>query len=303
LTLYPPQADREGEERMFSGSLCAIVTPFKNGKIDEEKLAALVEFQIKNGTKGIVPCGTTGESATLSHEEHHRVIKIVVDTVAGRVPVIAGTGSNSTDEALSLTRFAKESGANAAILITPYYIKPTQEGLYRHYRKIADDVDIPQILYNVPARTGVSINPETVERLARHPNIVAIKDVTGSIDYASEIRSRCDITILSGNDSLNLPLLSIGAKGAISVAANVIPRLVSDMIDSFLSGDTKKAEEIHKKIFPLTKALLIETNPIPVKAALEMMGMIGGEIRMPLTPLSDNCASILRTEMEKLELL
>jgi len=288
---------------MFSGSLCAIVTPFKNGKIDEEKLAALVEFQIKNGTKGIVPCGTTGESATLSHEEHHRVIKIVVDTVAGRVPVIAGTGSNSTDEALSLTRFAKESGANAAILITPYYIKPTQEGLYRHYRKIADDVDIPQILYNVPARTGVSINPETVERLARHPNIVAIKDVTGSIDYASEIRSRCDITILSGNDSLNLPLLSIGAKGAISVAANVIPRLVSDMIDSFLSGDTKKAEEIHKKIFPLTKALLIETNPIPVKAALEMMGMIGGEIRMPLTPLSDNCASILRTEMEKLELL
>jgi 4-hydroxy-tetrahydrodipicolinate synthase len=299
----PPVADREGGERMFSGSLCAIVTPFKNGKIDEERLVALVEFQIQNGTKGIVPCGTTGESATLSHEEHHRVIKIVVDTVADRVPVIAGTGSNSTDEALSLTRYAKESGANAAILITPYYIKPTQEGLYRHYRKIADDVDIPQILYNVPGRTGVSINPETVERLARHPNIVAIKDATGSLDYASEIRSRCDITILSGNDSLNLPLLSIGAKGAISAVANVVPRLVSDMIDSFLSGDTKKAEEIHKRIFPLTKALLIETNPIPVKAALEMMGMIGGEIRMPLTPLSDKSASMLRTEMEKLELL
>jgi 4-hydroxy-tetrahydrodipicolinate synthase len=297
------QRFREGEERMFSGSLCAIVTPFKNGKIDEERLVALVEFQIQNGTKGIVPCGTTGESATLSHEEHHRVIKIVVDTVADRVPVIAGTGSNSTDEALSLTRYAKESGANAAILITPYYIKPTQEGLYRHYRKIADDVDIPQILYNVPGRTGVSINPETVERLARHPNIVAIKDATGSLDYASEIRSRCDITILSGNDSLNLPLLSIGAKGAISAVANVVPRLVSDMIDSFLSGDTKKAEEIHKRIFPLTKALLIETNPIPVKAALEMMGMIGGEIRMPLTPLSDKSASMLRTEMEKLELL
>lgn len=288
---------------MFSGSICAIVTPFKNGAVDEERLEKLVEFQIANGTKGIVPCGTTGESATMSHEEHRRVIKIVIRAAAGRVPVIAGTGSNSTDEALSLTRFAKEAGAQAALLITPYYIKPTQEGLYRHYRKVADEVELPQILYNVPSRTGVSINPETVERLAQHPNIVAVKDATGSLDYASEIRSRCNITILSGNDSLNLPLLSIGAKGAISVVANVIPRLVSDMIESFLAGDTKKAEEIHKKIFPLTRTLFIETNPIPVKAALEMMGMIGGEIRMPLTPLSDKSSSILKSEMEKLGLL
>ncbi|HOE64337.1 MAG TPA: 4-hydroxy-tetrahydrodipicolinate synthase [Candidatus Sumerlaeota bacterium] len=288
---------------MFSGSICAVVTPFKNGMVDEVKLEKLVEFQIANGTKGIVPCGTTGESATMSHEEHRRVIKIVINAAAGRVPVIAGTGSNSTDEALSLTKFAKDAGAQAALLITPYYIKPTQEGLYRHYRKVADEVELPQILYNVPSRTGVSINPETVERLAQHPNIVAIKDATGSLDYASEIRSRCNITILSGNDSLNLPLLSIGAKGAISVVANVIPRLVSDMIESFLAGDTKKAEEIHKKIFPLTRTLFIETNPIPVKAALEMMGLMGGEIRMPLTPLSDKNVSLLKSEMEKINLL
>jgi len=288
---------------MFSGSICAVVTPFKNGMVDEVKLEKLVEFQIANGTKGIVPCGTTGESATMSHEEHRRVIKIVINAAAGRVPVIAGTGFNSTDEALSLTKFAKDAGAQAALLITPYYIKPTQEGLYRHYRKVADEVELPQILYNVPSRTGVSINPETVERLAQHPNIVAIKDATGSLDYASEIRSRCNITILSGNDSLNLPLLSIGAKGAISVVANVIPRLVSDMIESFLAGDTKKAEEIHKKIFPLTRTLFIETNPIPVKAALEMMGLMGGEIRMPLTPLSDKNVSLLKSEMEKINLL
>jgi 4-hydroxy-tetrahydrodipicolinate synthase len=288
---------------MFSGSFCAVVTPFKNAEIDGKGLRDLVEFQIENGTKGIVPCGTTGESATLSHKEHHRVIDIVIDTVSGRVPVVAGTGSNCTNEAISLTRHAKEAGAEGALLITPYYIKPTQEGLYRHYRRIADEVDLPQILYNVPGRTGVSINPETVVRLAQHPNIVAIKDATGSLDYASDIRSRSDITILSGNDSLNLPLLSIGAKGAISVAANIIPGLVSVMIDSFLGGDIKKAEQMHKKIFPIVKALFIETNPIPVKAALEMMRKISGEIRMPLTPLSDKATSILRSEMEKLALI
>ncbi|MBN1902472.1 4-hydroxy-tetrahydrodipicolinate synthase [Candidatus Sumerlaeota bacterium] len=288
---------------MFSGSLCAIVTPFKKGTIDEEALRNLIEFQIQNGTKGIVPCGTTGESATMSHEEHRRVIDITVEVVNKRVPVIAGTGSNSTNEALLLTRYAKEAGADGALLITPYYIKPTQEGLFRHYRQVADGVDIPQILYNVPGRTCVSISPETVARLAAHPNIVAIKDATASLDYASEIHSLCDIAILSGNDSLNLPLLSIGAKGAISVAANVIPRQVSDMIDLFLAGNTKKSEELHKKIFPLVRTLFIETNPIPVKAALEMMGMIGGEIRMPLTPLSDKAASQLRAEMEKLDLI
>jgi len=288
---------------MFSGSMCAIVTPFKEGKIDEQSLGNLVSLQIQNGTRGIVPCGTTGESATLSHQEHQRVIDCVVEAAGGKAPVIAGTGSNCTQEALRLTRHAKQAGANAALLITPYYIKPTQEGLFRHYRTIADDVDIPQILYNVPGRTGVSIFPETVARLSSHPNIVAIKDATGSLDYASEIRSLCDLDILSGNDSLNLPLLSIGAKGSISVAANVIPGQVSEMIDSFLAGDTKKAEAIHKRIFPLVKALFIETNPIPVKGALEMMGMITGEIRMPLTPLSDKAAAPLRSEMEKLSLI
>lgn len=289
--------------KMFSGSLCAIITPFKKGKIDEEALRNLIAFQIQNGTKGIVPCGTTGESATMSHEEHRRVIDITVEAVNKQVPVIAGTGSNSTNEATLLTRYAKDAGVDGALLITPYYIKPTQEGLFRHYRQIADEVDIPQILYNVPGRTGVSITPETVARLATHPNIVAIKDATGSLDYASEIHALCDITILSGNDSLNLPLLSIGAKGAISVATNVIPRQVADMIDFFLAGNTKKAEELHKKIFPLVRSLFIETNPIPVKAALEMMSLIGGEIRMPLTPLSDKAASQLRAEMEKLGLI
>jgi len=288
---------------MFSGSMVAIVTPFKRGKIDKETLSRLVEFQIGNGTKGIVPCGTTGESATMSHEEHHRVIDIVIEAAAGRVPVIPGTGSNCTDEALNLTRYAKKAGANATLLITPYYIKPTQDGLYRHYKQIADEVDIPQILYNVPSRTGVSILPATVARLAKHPNIVALKDATGSLDYASEVRSLCDITILSGNDSHNLPLLAIGAKGSISVAANVVPKLASEMIDSFLAGDTKTAEEIHKKIFPLVKSLFIETNPIPVKGALEMMGKISGEIRMPLTPLSEKVRPILREELERLGLI
>ena len=288
---------------MFKGSMCAIVTPFKNNEIDYDCLAELVEFQIQNGTKGIVPCGTTGESATMSHEEHHKVIDTVIEKSDGRVPVIAGTGSNSTGEALELTRHAKKAGAQGALLITPYYIKPTQEGLYRHYRQIADEVNIPLILYNVPGRTGVSLMPETIARLASHPNIAAVKDATGSLDYASMIRSLCDITILSGNDSMNLPLLSIGAKGSISVAANIIPDLASEMVDAFLEGDADKAESIHKKIFPLVKALFVETNPIPVKGALEMMGKISGEIRMPLTPLSDQGAAVLREEMEKLDLI
>mgnify|MGYP006278311183 CR=1 FL=1 len=288
---------------MFKGSMCAIVTPFKNGKVDEECLAQLVEFQIKNGTKGIVPCGTTGESATLSHEEHHKVIDVVLESAAGRVPVIAGTGSNSTSEAMQLTQYAEKAGVQGALLITPYYIKPTQEGLYRHYRQIADNVNLPLILYNVPGRTGVSIEPDTVARLSSHQNIAAVKDATGSLDYASEIRSLCDITLLSGNDSLNLPLLSVGAKGSISVAANIIPKEASEMVDAFLEGDTERAEKIHKKIFPLVKALFVETNPIPVKGALEMMGKINGEIRMPLTPLSEKGTAVLRAEMENLKLI
>ena len=288
---------------MFTGSMVAIVTPFKNGKIDERSLVELINFQIENGTKAIVPCGTTGESATLSHDEHHRVMEITVWAVNKRVPVIAGTGSNSTNEAISLTKKAKEYGVDAALVITPYYIKPSQEGLYQHYKTIAESVDIPIILYNVPGRTGVSLAVETVLRLYEIKNVVGIKDATGSLDYASEISSKCDITIYSGNDSLNLPLLGIGAKGAISVLANIAPKEVSTMIDSFLNGDHKTALEIHRNFFRLSQILFIESNPIPVKAALVMMGKIGPEIRMPLTPLNEKYHKTLEDELEKLNLL
>lgn len=288
---------------MFTGSMVAIVTPFKNNKIDERGLADLVDWQIQNGTNVIVPCGTTGESATLSHDEHHRVMEIAVWTANKRVPIIAGTGSNCTEEALSLTKKAKEYGCDAALIITPYYIKPTQEGLYRHYKRIAETIDIPIILYNVPGRTGVSLEVDTVVKLNELPNIIGIKDATGNLDYASEISSKCDITIYSGNDSLNLPLLGIGAKGAISVLANIIPNEVSKMISSFLNGDHATSLEIHKKYFHLTKLLFAESNPIPIKAALELMGKISPEIRMPLTPLLEKYRLLLKKEMEELGII
>ncbi len=288
---------------MFTGSMVAIVTPFKNDRIDERALTDLINWQIENGTNVIIPCGTTGESATLSHDEHHRVMEITVWTVNKRTPVIAGTGSNCTEEALSLTKKAKEYGCDGALIITPYYIKPTQEGLYRHYQKIAETVDIPIILYNVPGRTGVSISADTVVRLSEIPNIVGIKDATGNLDYASEIASKCDITIYSGNDSLNLPLLGIGAKGAISVLANIVPGYVSNMVSYYLKGDQKKALEIHKKLFRLSQLLFVESNPIPVKAALEMMGKIGPEIRMPLTHLAEKYKPVIKEELEKLEVI
>lgn len=288
---------------MFIGSMTAIVTPFKNDKIDERALTDLINWQIENGTNAIIPCGTTGESATLSHDEHHRVMEITVWTVNKRVPVIAGTGSNCTEEALSLTKKAKEYGCDAALIITPYYIKPTQEGLYIHYKTIAENVNIPIILYNVPGRTGVSLAADTVIKLNEIPNIIGIKDATGNLDYASEISSKCDITIYSGNDSLNLPLLGIGAKGAISVLANIAPKYVSTMISSYLNGDHQTALMIHKKLFKISQMLFVESNPIPVKAALEMMGKIGSEIRMPLTKLSDKYRAALKEELTNLELM
>lgn len=287
----------------LSGSMCAIVTPFRDGIIDEAAFERLINFQIENGTSALVPCGTTGESATLTHEEHHRVIELTIKFARGRVPIIAGSGSNSTAEAISLTREAKKWKADAALLITPYYNKPMQDGLYAHYLAIADAVDIPQILYNVPSRTSVSINPETVARLSKHPNIVAIKEASGSMDYVSRLRSLSDIVILSGNDNLTLPLMGLGAHGAISVLANVVPRFCAQMMAAVERNDWKTAREIHFKTFGLTEALFTETNPIPVKSALAMMGLIGDEIRLPLTRISEKNALRLRSELNTLGLL
>ncbi|OGW51351.1 MAG: 4-hydroxy-tetrahydrodipicolinate synthase [Nitrospirae bacterium RBG_19FT_COMBO_42_15] len=274
---------------MFKGSMVAIVTPFKNGKVDEKALGDLIEFQILNGTDGIVPCGTTGESATLSYEEHNRVIEFTIESVKRRVPVIAGTGSNSTDEAIMLTRHAKKAKADAALLITPYYNKPTQEGLYRHYKKIAEDVDIPLVLYNVPGRTGVNMLPQTVARLSEIKNIVAIKEATGSLQQISETIQLCGerIAILSGDDFTALPTYAVGGKGVISVTANIIPKDMSAMWDAFEKGDLKEANRLHYKTFNLHGLMFCETNPIPVKTALSLMGKCTAEFRLPLCPMSD----------------
>jgi 4-hydroxy-tetrahydrodipicolinate synthase len=276
---------------MIHGSLVAIVTPFKNGKIDEDALTELIEFQIENGTHGIVPCGTTGESPTLSHEEHEYVIELTVKTVNKRVPVIAGTGSNSTKEAIRLTRFAKEIGADGALVVVPYYNKPTQEGLYQHFKQIASQVDIPIILYNIPGRSVVNMAPETVARLAGDfENIVGVKEATGSVPQASKVVQLCgpDFIVLSGEDALNFPLLAIGARGFITVTANIAPKDVSDLYNHFSSGEFEKARELHYKLQPLNEALFIETNPIPIKAALSIMDKIKYEYRLPLTEMTDS---------------
>lgn len=274
---------------MLRGSIVAIVTPFSGGQVDEERLRELVEFHISQGTHGIVPCGTTGESATLTYEEHKRVVEIVVDQVKGRVPVIAGSGSNSTSEALELTRFAKEVKASAALVITPYYNKPPQECLYQHYAYLAKEVDFPIIIYNVPSRTGIDILPQTIARLAKLPQIVGVKEATGSVRRTTEILAlvdREDFCVLSGDDFIVYPLMCVGAKGVISVVANVVPRMMADLVESFENGDYSKANELHYKLQPLCEAMFYETNPIPVKAALAEMGLIRDEIRLPLCPMS-----------------
>ncbi len=269
---------------MFKGAIVAIVTPFKAGKVDERAFRELIEFQIDNGVSGIVPCGTTGESSTLSHEEHDRVIEIAIEAVNKRVSVIAGTGSNSTEEALRLTRHAWQAGADAALVVTPYYNRPTQEGLYQHYRAIAEDTPLPIIPYNVPSRTGVNLLPETLARLAEIKNIVAVKEASGSIKQINDILALCgeNFDVLSGDDLIVLPLLAMGARGVISVVANVAPGLMSEMIAAFAAGNVILAREIHFRLSPLMDALFIETNPIPVKAALTMMGRIEYELRAPL---------------------
>ncbi len=276
-------------KKEIKGAIVAIVTPFRDGKIDEKALADLIEFQISNGTDGIVPCGTTGESATLSYEEHEFVVEFTVKHVKGRVPVIAGTGSNSTHEAIELTKHAKKVGADAALIITPYYNKPTQEGMYRHFKAIADEVDIPIILYNVPGRTGVNLLPETVARLSKIKNIIGIKEASGSLQQISDIirLTGSDFTVLSGDDFIVLPLLAVGGKGVISVVSNVAPADMAELCDAFFAGDLKKARDLHYKLFPLCHAMFIETNPIPVKTALGLMGKINPELRLPLCSMSE----------------
>ena len=275
---------------MFSGSMVALVTPFSDGQVDYKTLDELVDFQLESGTDGIVPVGTTGECPTLSHDEHRKVIERVVRAVNGTVPVIAGTGSNSTAEAIELTEFARKVGADGSLQVAPYYNKPMQEGFYQHFRAIAEEVNIPLVLYNIPGRCGgAGMTPETVARLAEFENIVAIKEATGSLDMASEIAMRCDITIISGDDSLTLPLASVGGKGVISVVANIVPADVKAMTDLILEGDFCSARKWHRKLFTLSKSLLsMATNPIPIKAAMAMLNMISEEIRLPLTPLSDD---------------
>ncbi len=285
---------------MFKGSIVALITPFRNGKVDAKALGDLVEFHVKNGTDAILPCGTTGESATLDHSEHIMVIRMVIDSASGRIPVIAGTGSNSTAEAIHLTREAQKIGANAALLVSPYYNKPTNEGLFLHYKAIAEAVDIPLILYNIPSRTGKNMEPETIARLSEIKNIVAVKEASGIMDQTSQIASLCKITILSGDDSLTLPLMALGATGVISVAANVVPDRVAALTRAWLEGDPQKARKLHYELLPLFKALFLETNPIPVKAALAAMGKISEEYRLPLCKMSpgnrDKLVSVLSSQ-------
>ena len=284
---------------MFTGSIVAMVTPFKDGEVDYDKIGELVQYHIDNGTNAIIPCGTTGESPTLTHREHREVIEKVIEAAAGRIPVIAGTGSNNTSEAVSMTRHAKETGANGSLIITPYYNKPTQQGIYEHYKAILEEVDIPIIVYNVPSRTGVSISAETVARLAEFDNIVAIKEATGDIDQASQILNLCDITVLSGDDSLTLPIMSIGGKGVVSVLANILPREVSELTSSFLKGEIENAQRLHKSLFPVCKAMFIETNPIPVKTAMKLLDRLNGEMRLPLCNMSKEHERQLKIALEK----
>jgi 4-hydroxy-tetrahydrodipicolinate synthase len=282
---------------MFRGSMVALVTPFRNGKIDEKALKELVEFHVKNKTTALVPCGTTGESATISYEEHDAVIERVIQFARGRIPVIAGTGSNSTQEAIMMTEHAKSSGASASLQVSPYYNRPTQKGLYLHFKAIAEAVDIPIILYNIASRTGVNIEPETFAKLAEVKNIIGVKEASGSLEQMSRIRKVCpkEFLLISGDDALTLPVLSIGGVGVISVSANIIPQDVALMCDMFEKGALEEAEELHYRMLPLVKALFIETNPVPVKTAMGLMKMIDPEIRLPLCEmLPENKEKLVR---------
>lgn len=291
---------------MFKGSIVAIATPFKNGKVDEPTLKKLVEFQIKSGTNGIVPCGTTGESPTLNNEEHEHVIDVCIQTAKGRVPIIAGTGSNSTAEAVALTEHAKKMGADGVLQVSPYYNRPTQEGLYRHFKAVSECADIPIILYNIAGRTAVNIEPSTVARLARDcKNIVGVKEASGSIDQMQMTKLLCpkDFILLSGDDALLLPIMAIGGTGVISVAANIVPKDILKIISSFNAGKLDDAQQAHYKLLPLLKALFIETNPIPVKAAMALMGLCSPDIRLPLCEMSKGNHDVLKKALTDYGLL
>jgi 4-hydroxy-tetrahydrodipicolinate synthase len=289
---------------MFSGSQVALVTPFKNGEVDYAGLERLVNWHIEQGTDAIVPVGTTGESPTVTVEEHEKIIEVVVKCAGGRIPIIAGTGANATAEAIELTAYAKKVGAAGSLQVCPYYNKPTQEGLYQHFAAIAAAVDLPMVLYNIPGRTGVTMSPETIARLAKVPQVVAVKEATGSMDQTSEILARCNLTVLSGDDSLTLPLMALGARGVISVVANLVPKDVKRLTDAMLAGNLTEALAAHMKLFPLCRAMFIETNPIPIKTAMKWAGLIGSdEKRLPLTDLSPASAETLRRAMKEYGLI
>jgi len=285
---------------MFSGAMTAMVTPFREGKLDEGRLREQVEYQIKNGIDALVPVGTTGESPTVDFKEHARVLELTVQYARGRVPVIAGVGANATTEALELHQIARRVGAAAGLSVNPYYNKPTQEGLYRHFMTLADRVDLPIVLYNIPGRTGVTMSAQTVGRLNEHKNIVAIKEATGSLDTASEIMSLCDITVLSGDDSLTVPLMSIGAKGAISVASNLVPAEIKAMAQAALCGDFRKAASIHRRLFPFIRSLFLDGNPVGIKYAMKVAGLDTGELRLPLWEASDATKTLIEQQVQKL---
>jgi 4-hydroxy-tetrahydrodipicolinate synthase len=290
---------------MFKGAFTAIVTPFKNGQFDEEAYRELIEFQIQGGIHGIVPCGTTGESPTLSHAEHKRVVETCIAQVKKRVPVIAGSGSNNTAEALELTKHAQQAGADAALMITPYYNKPTQEGLYQHYKTVASQTKIPIVVYNVPGRTSLNLLPETMARLAELPNIIGLKDATGDLKQGSKTLQLCGdkITVLSGDDFTTFPLMCVGGLGVISVVSNPVPGDMAGMCNAFFKGDLEGAKKLHYKMWPLTEAMFIETNPVPVKTAMKLLGKITGEVRQPLCPMSPANEDKLRQVMQKYGLI
>ena len=285
---------------MFQGCFTAIVTPFRDGELDEAAFRGLIDFQIEGGIHGIVPCGTTGESATLNHEEHHRVVEVAIEQAAGRVPVIAGTGSNSTRESVGLTQHAERAGASGCLVITPYYNKPNPQGLYEHFKAVAEATSLPIIMYNVPSRTGRNMLPDEVARAAELPNIVGIKEATGDLSQIADVIALCpeDFVVLSGDDFTVLPLISVGGRGVICVVSNIVPDKMAGLCDAALKGEWDRARELHYYLRPINKAMFMETNPIPVKTALKLMGRITGEVRLPLSPLSEaneeRLASVLK---------
>jgi 4-hydroxy-tetrahydrodipicolinate synthase len=290
----------------FQGSFVALVTPFRNGKVDEAKLRELVELHVANGTDGLIPCGTTGESPSLNHDEHRGVVETVIEAARGRIRVVAGTGSNSTAEAIDLTKHAERAGAAGALVVNPYYNKPTQEGLYRHFRAVAESVAIPVIVYNIQSRTAVNVETDTMARLARDVrNIVGVKEASGSLDQMSQVIAACgpDFSVLSGDDNITLPLLAIGGSGVVSVIANIMPRETAELVHAALDGDWKRARDLHYRLFPLARAAFLETNPIPIKEAMAMAGMIEPEFRLPMCRMSDANREKLRAILKSYSLV